>query len=155
MSDARSQPDLACERARLVAAGLDLRLVATGSGTVDFERAEAETRAAMDVLRISPGNDDDVLGARCHIVTIEHGDTVVLLEPSTEGRLAAALAKFGEGHVVDYMAGNPDTVRAAAAAGVVLSAVARGPFGPERLVLGGARWGPFVVIVEQAATIDP
>ena len=155
MSHTNPTTALAHERARLNAMGLALRLVAPGMATVDFDRAEAGLCEAMQVRCISAGHEDDVLGARCRIVTTEHGDAIVLLEPSTEGRLAAALAKFGEHHAVDYVAGSADIVRAAAAAGVVLSAVARGPFGPQRLVLGGPRWGPFVMIVERAATIDP
>jgi hypothetical protein len=155
MSDANPTTQLAHERARLKAMGLGLRLIAPGRATVDLDRAEAGVRDALHVRRISAADDDNVLGARCRIVTTERGDAIVLLEPSTEGRLAAALARFGEQHVVDYVAGGADVVQAAAAAGVGLSAVASGPFGPQRLVLGGPRRGPFVVIVDQAATIDP
>jgi hypothetical protein len=154
VSDADPAARLARERTRLDATSLGLRLVATGRATVDLDRAEADAREAMDVRRISAAGDDELLGAHCRIVATQRGDAIVLLEPSTEGRLAAALAKFGEHHVVDYVAGTGDVVRTAAAAGVALSAVAGGPFGRQRLVLGGPRWGPFVVIVEQAATID-
>ena len=147
--------ELARQRARLGGIGLDFSLIARGRATVDVDRAEAEVGEVMAVRDISGADDDELLGARCRIITTGTGDTIALLEPFTEGRLAAALARFGEGHVVDYVAAGRNVVAAASAAGVVVSLAARGPFGRQRLVLGGPRWGPFVVIVERAATIQP
>jgi hypothetical protein len=80
--------------------------------------------------------------------------TIVLLEPSTEGRLAASLARDGEGPCVLYL-GTPGPLRAwlraARSRGVRTSAVRPGPLGPSALVLGGATAGPHLVLVDPSA----
>jgi hypothetical protein len=53
----------------------------------------------------------------------------VVLEPDTEGRLAASLARFGEGVAVIYLGD--------------------GPPGPGTLVRGGLPWGPHVILLGQ------
>ena len=158
MSESGAIWRLSGERARLAPLGLLWRDIATGNATIDLDRAELEARASTDVRQVTDA-DDELLGARARVVAFSKRRLrTVLLEPSTEGRLAAALAKFGQQPVVAYVRPIPrdvDVAAPAAAAGVRLSAAGNGPFGRQRLVLGGPRWGPFVVIVEQAATIEP
>ena len=81
--------------ARLIDVVRPQRIV-TGWATVELDRAETETvavhgLAAGQVPRAAP--DDELLGARCRLIPTATGDNVVLLEPSTEGRLAVALAR--------------------------------------------------------------
>jgi hypothetical protein len=116
-----------------------------GWATVDLERTAAAW-AAGDALP-----DDPLLGARVRrVATVSD---LVLLEPSTEGRLAGALARHGEGPVAVYLR----TARAPAElrrAGVVLSAIEPGPFGPQALVVARSRFGPHVVVVFEAGEPD-
>ncbi len=117
-----------------------------GWATVDLARTE---QAALGQLRQSPSIEwdlDDVLGASARLVTQEDGRDLVLLEPSTEGRVAAALARHGEGIVALYLLVGADAPVQVRAAGFNLGPPGSGPFGPERLVLGGPRWGPFLII---------
>ena len=93
------------------------------------------------------------------------------LEPATEGRLAATLARHGEGWVATWFAAADDEDDAAAgavslSAGVdpfveddafsrpMRSAVRAGPLGPERLLLDGPVTGPHRLVV-RPATIEP
>lgn len=136
-----------------------LALHAIGWATVDADRATAELRGVLELPDIEavalPA--DGPLGASC--LRLERGDdgpALVLLEPTTEGRLAAALARRGEGVAVAWVAPGLDDTRLLARAnlgGLVLSAVGRGPFGTERLVLGGPPWGPHLVLTAPGATM--
>ncbi|HEU4673712.1 MAG TPA: hypothetical protein VFS32_12515 [Candidatus Limnocylindrales bacterium] len=120
------------------------RLV-VGWATIDTERAAAGWPAGGRL------GDDGAVGARA--LRASTVDGLVLLEPSTEGRLAASLARRGEGPAVVYVR----TGRTAAGlrrAGLVLSAIAPGPFGPQALVLGGSRFGPHVIAVFDPASLD-
>ena len=140
--------------------------VVPGWATVELDRAEVEREAgtgghAGDRERsnatrlVGEAPDDDLLGARCRLLTVGDRPVEILLEPNTEGRLAASLARFGEGHVAVYLLVDPRDVDRARAAGNVLSAEGRGPFGPERLVVAGPRWGPHVVLAPGSrATIE-
>ncbi len=154
-----------------------LTLVGVGWATVDLDRAETELDPWL-APRAGAGagaNDDDTddtddadaddadaddaegtephLGAR----TRRRGagglpaGSIVLLEPSTEGRLAASLARDGEGPCALYL-GTPGPLRAwlraARERGVRTSAVRPGPLGPSALVLGGATAGPHLVLVD-------
>lgn len=114
-----------------------------GWATVELDRAERELEgtAAVDLP------DDPLLGARCRRVERPDGTEVVLLEPLTEGPLAAALARHGEGPLALYLvaaAGAPD---GAGSGDYSLSGPADGPLGPERRVVVGPRDGPFVLLV--------
>jgi hypothetical protein len=125
-----------------------LHVLGLGWATVELERA------AHDLARRLPGSApfdegpaDTLLGAACLVgrpLTFAGGTAdpvrVVLLEPSTEGRLAASLARHGEGPAVLWLVddGRPD---------VQLSRPGHGPFGAERLVLGGAVDGPHLLVV--------
>jgi hypothetical protein len=114
-----------------------VRLAALGWGTVDLERAaEAFGRPSQGDLV-----GDTLLGARGQALATSGAFRIVLLEPSTEGRLAAALARHGEGPVTLYLSGGraidddepPDAAAPAATA-----------LGPGRLA-HAPRGGPFVI----------
>ena len=125
------------------------RLVALGWATVDLDRTAGEFG-----LRVEPGPSDRLLGARCGMVV---GPGVVLLEPATEGRLAASLARWGEGPIALYVARGQTGVgpdidgwrEALRALELPTSAVARGPFGRSFLLAGGPPWGPHLVFCER------
>lgn len=120
-------------------------LLAAGVGTVDTERYAADAG-----WTVSPEPDDDVLGASVAMVA---GPPLLLLEPRSEGRLAAALARAGEGPVALYIRrrdGVPDDPRRGAPAGAIHG---RGPFGSQVLVPGRRAWGPHVLLVDAPATI--
>jgi hypothetical protein len=99
------------------------------------------------VDRFLEAADSTVLGARCRIGhgVLEGGLSLVLLEPATEGPLAASLARSDEGPVVAWLT--------AADPGVSVSAIRDGPLGPERLLLDGPIHGPYRLLVEPAGTI--
>jgi hypothetical protein len=125
--------------------------------TVEMERALVEF--GLNPARATAAFDDPLLGAR--VLVVRHGDgdtTIALAEPSTEGRLAATLARHGEGPAGRYV-GVPadlDEIRTlAAAAGIAISRPAVGPFGPEVLVLGAGLGGRSLVLVESPAVPSP
>lgn len=105
-------------------------LLGVGWATVDLERAVAELAAVRPGLGPPmPLPDDRLLGARAVGLGV-----LVLLEPAREGRLAASLARHGEGPAVLYLA--------AAVGGAATAADT--PFGPGVLLAGPAT-GPHVV----------
>ena len=109
--------------------------------------------AALAAGRLPLGVADDLLGGRV-VVVARDGRTVALAEPTTEGRLAATLARHGEGPVGRYVRAPTDLagVRARAARrGISLSRVGSGPFGPSVLVLGERIGARLVVLVDPAA----
>jgi hypothetical protein len=125
-----------------------LRTLAVIWATVELEQAvRAAGTPSVDVRAI----EDPLLGARVVIAaTTAAGDPVALAEPSTEGRLAATLARHGEGRAGRYVLApmSIDTIRnRAAAAGRAVSRPAGGPFGPAVLVLGGPVEGPHLILV--------
>ncbi|MBI3751081.1 MAG: hypothetical protein HY263_05420 [Chloroflexi bacterium] len=91
--------------------------------------------------------DDAALGARARSVTFADGTAVVVLEPATEGPLAAALAKHGEDWVASYLLADAGAPRRLRRAGIPLTPEAGGPLGPQRLLAGSGRTGPFVLVV--------
>ncbi len=132
--------------------------VVNGWATVDLDRAEADfssadpSNATGDAThRSRPVGDDTILGARGRLFRPGEGQEMVLLEASTEGRLAAALARYGEGTVARYLLVDADAAHRARAAGFTLSTEGVGPFGIQRLVLVGPRYGPFLLL----AGLDP
>lgn len=140
--------------------GIDWRPAGVGWATVDHERAAGEF--ALDIgaadLHFATAPPTSLLGASCLVAHGLLGDGVwlALLEPTTEGRLAASLARHGEGPVALWLS-VPDLDAAASAlhrAGVATSASRPGPFGPERLVLGGAVAGPHRLVVQVTGTIS-
>lgn len=129
-----------------------------GWATVELDRAEAAFRnvpvdglsaqAEDAVARVD--SRDELLGAFARVIRDPDGREIALLEPFTEGRLAASLARHGEGFAALYLIADAEAPALARAAGVVLSAPGLGPFGTQRLVVGGPRSGPFFII----ATVD-
>jgi hypothetical protein len=116
-----------------------------GWGTVELERAAGSVGRGGTS---TPAPDDELLGARSLLVRLDGSDAALaLLEPSTEGLLAATLARHGEGLAVTYLVAPDDATARLRTAGIRLSREAGSPLGPARLVLGGDRWGPHVVVV--------
>jgi len=127
-------------------------LLAEIHATVELERAlEALGEPAS---RAKAAVDEPLLGAR--VVPLDGG--VVLAEPSTEGRLAATLARNGEGRAGRYLevpVPLEDVARHAAAAGLGVSRPASGPFGRQVLVLGGPVSGRHTLLVERRTVPSP
>jgi hypothetical protein len=116
------------------------RLVAVGWATVDLERTLEDLGA--DGTR--PVVEEPLLGARA--CRLDVGATAVLvLEPTTEGRLAAALARRGEGICALYLA----------AARPLGSARTTALGSPGRLLPHDQPWGPFVIEVTTSAPHGP
>jgi hypothetical protein len=136
-----------------------LRTIAEISSTVDLERVLAEFRghwtiADPGVVDALDAVEDPLLGARVLVLTTDDGQSIAIAEPSTEGRLAAALARHGEAHIGAYLEApfGLDVVAArAAAAHVPLSRVETGPFGRSVLVLPGKLTNQLLVLVERPA----
>ncbi len=129
------------------AASVGLRAV--GWATVDRDRQAAAFPSAAEALP-----DDELLGARA---AASADPRVVLLEPATEGRLAATLARHGEGPAALYL----ETTAAAMVA--IRDRLVRigeppragsGPFGPQLLATTRFAWGPHVLLVTPALTGD-
>jgi hypothetical protein len=82
-----------------------------------------------------------------------------VLEPDTEGRLAAALARSGEGVAAIYLAPKPRDTAAAGGASPTerpqridptrLGHPAPGPLGSGRLLLARPTWGPHVIVLDR------
>jgi hypothetical protein len=151
VTDAGAVSRLAAARSRLEPLG-GVTVVALGYATVDLDEAEDVAKSRFGDVTVRPAPDDALLGARCRIVVVASGPWIVLLEPATEGRLAASLARYGQVPVAEYLATTSDdanAMAAAASAGIALSPRTAGPFGLERLVLDGAPWGPHLILVEE------
>jgi hypothetical protein len=109
--------------------------------TVDVDRTVADL--GLEPEAIDP---DELLGARGALVRPPDEPPVVVLEPSTEGRLAEGLARYGEGRAGLYVA-PPGGFAAARRAGLSALTVP----GSSKFRASAVR---FVVIVEAApATI--
>jgi hypothetical protein len=108
------------------------RLVAVGWATVDLERT-------LDDLGIDPGPvvDEPLLGGRATRIDLG-GIALLVLEPTTEGRLAAALARRGEGICALYLATGGSLGPGARVTGMGV---------PGRLLPHDQPWGPFVIEV--------
>jgi hypothetical protein len=135
---------------RIAATLGEVERVVVGWATVDLERAAAALgRPAR------PAADDELLGARCATVDVSEPEpALVLLEPSSEGRLAASLARHGEGPIALYALVTPrglESARAVAAAGgVQLSRPGSGPFGDSALVVDTPPSGPHLLVAAAA-----
>lgn len=145
MSGDRNAAQIAALRALLDG---DDRAFAVGWATVDLDRAAAELAPALglasDGFILAP--DSWLLGARCRVASgvLEGDRSAVILEPATEGRLAGALARRDEGPCVVWLAGATDDRW-------MTSDPHGGPFGSERLILNGPRWGPFRLLAQRRA----
>ena len=119
------------------------RPVGRGWATVELDRAEPHVRGLLGGdLQFSDTPRSALLGARCRRAATTDGEWIVLLEPDTEGRLAAFLARHGEGWAVTWEPGR------ATGSGVA------GPLGPELLARDQPVRGPFRLILT-TATIEP
>lgn len=136
-------------------------IVGIGWATVDVDRAASQFTASLGVPANVwlPADQDAHLGAAARLGPSlgRDGPRLILLEPDTEGRLAASLARLGEGVAVVYVAGSGSKTpvryadergTSAVSTGRALSSRAPGPLGPARLVLGGHTWGPHVIVVD-------
>lgn len=126
-----------------------------GWATVELDRAEASfgvvpvpaaSAAPLATRDVAEDTRDEHLGAFARVIRTGDDREIALIEPFTEGRLAAALARHGEGFVALYLIADRGASARARAAGIVLSAAGLGPFGTQRLVIGGPRSGPFIAI---------
>jgi hypothetical protein len=148
-----TEPSVQRQIEGLLPTGSHVEVVAVVWATVDLDRAIAETGLPAEALP-----DDELLGAAVRLVRPPAADPIALLEPTTEGRLAATLAKSGEGpagHYVRATEGLSSVVARATAAGIGMKRTNDGPFGPSALVLGGPATGPHLIIVDRpAGTID-
>jgi hypothetical protein len=112
------------------------RVVGLGWATVDTERTVLEASP----VAWQPSTREAAVGASTLVARI--GDVaLVILEPDTEARLAAALARVGEGLCLAYVAG--------AGPGGMVRPTALGA--PGRLRAHVHPWGPFVISVETDA----
>ncbi len=149
------------------------RVVALGWATVDAERAAADLADRWPgCAPFEPAPADLLLGASCLASRGSldgregRGARLVLLEPTTEGRLAGWLARHGEGPAAVWLAedegegeGGRGTVAGSEDGSVPASPAADGPFGPERLLAGRPGrlpgGGPHLLLVEwPPSTID-
>ena len=123
----------------------DLPVAGIGWATVELDRAARELGALVEGWEVA--NRALQLGATVRRGLPPERPALLLLEPDTEGRLAAALARFGEGVLVVVLgqldrADVDDTPR--------LGPSQPGPLGPARLVLGRPDWGPHVLVLAGA-----
>ncbi len=151
-------------------AALDARLgsvggsvsLAIGWATVDLDRMErdfADAYAGSVTSAVELPNET-LLGARCRLIRpgVAGVPPIVLLEPTTEGRLAATLARHGEGPAAIWL--QPDPARERGLGQVAptsaRSAAAPGPFGTEVLALDGPVHGPHrIIVLVGPGTITP
>jgi hypothetical protein len=111
-------------------------------------------------VRFADAPGTALLGARCRIGSdgVAPDLALVLLEPITEGRLAATLARHDEGPAAVWVVAA--TGRGVATDGAVPGRPTwpddeqPGPFGPERL-LPGVPQGPHRLVVRPPGTIRP
>lgn len=147
------EPSVEAVIAQLLPAGSEPRVLAVIWATVDVDRVLAGIGLTAEALP-----NDTLLGAAVRLARPLDGEPIALLEPTTEGRIAATLAQMGEGAAGQYVlatGGLPGVVDRAAAAGIGIKRADDGPFGPSVLVLGGPPAGPHVVLVAgPAGTID-
>lgn len=175
--DPRALADVLVREARLwpltdgrpTVGGRSFDVHAIGWATVDLERAAASlvpgppasaplgrpVRAESTPGAPDADLPDELLGAVARIVAgppggPSGGPSLVLLEPSREGRLAAVLARRGEGPAVLYLAAGrlplAATVAGLAATGL-RTRTGSGPFGEAALVLDRPLGGPQLVVV--------
>ena len=138
---------------------IDGRPAAVGWATVDLDRAASELGTALGIAadRFLDAAPSPSLGARCRVAAdaIAGGVTLVLLEPATEARLAATLARHDEGPAAVWLAvaDVPAALDKLRLAGVTVGSEDQGPLGPERFLFGGPIHGPYRLLLGVAGTI--
>ena len=136
-----------------------VQAIALGWATVDLDRAAVDVAAALGIAadRFVDATESSWLGSRCRVASdvLPGAMSLALLEPAREGRLAATLARRGEGPCATWlaMADLPSATAALRLDGIVTSVERPGPFGSERLVLDRPVHGPHRLLVEHAGTI--
>ena len=130
-----------------------LALAGVGWATVDLDRADADLGQWLGEPVAARRTADPHLGAAARVRAGGGlpGERFVLLEPSTEGRVAASLARDGEGPCALYLrpsAGLTAWSREARTRGVHLGVRRLGPLGASVLVLGGPASGPHLLLVD-------
>jgi hypothetical protein len=123
------------------------RVIGRGWATVDLGRAEVELSDRVEGGAFEDAERSTWLGARCRrarAVDRTQGLWIVLLEPATEGRLAAFLARHGEGWAATWEEAGDGA----------LAGSRPGPLGPEKFQPGQPMSGPFR-LTTTAATIEP
>jgi hypothetical protein len=134
-----------------------LQLVGIGWATVELERAadellDAFTDAGLPEPDWQPAPRETLLGASAWVTPADGArPAIVLLEPDTEGRLSATLARFGEGVAAVYLQRTGDQATDSAR----LGRSSPGPLGTSRMVLAGRTWGPHVIVFEHALPDAP
>jgi len=127
----------------------DHPIVALGWATVDLDAVRHRIEADAGFGAFDPAPRDDHLGGRTavHRPGDDSGEPIeVLLEPDTEGRLAASLARHGEGFAAIWFGPADEDDDPEPPAG--FGPLADGPLGPARLLLGGPPWGLSVLLLE-------
>jgi hypothetical protein len=131
----------------------DGRAIAVGWATVELDRAAYELARELGLSPevFLPAADSELLGARCRVAAgvLPGGHSLAILEPNTEGLLAASLARHGEGPVAVWSTADDAAARddGATRNGARPSP---GPFGPERRVPGGPLHGPYRLLIGSA-----
>ncbi len=127
-------------------------LRAIGIATVDVERLVSELRSGVaggqpeEVMALDPW-----VGGRGVVVDAPSGMRLVVLEPTTEGRLAAVLARRGEAPFaawIDLVAGAGRASSGPADHGGASGAAPTErptALGPTVLLRAAGRWGPFLL----------
>ena len=111
-------------------------LVGVGWAAVDTELSLSDL-CDLESLTVGPSGVEPALGARARVAW-SGGTAIVVLEPLTEGRLAAALARRGEGIACLYVSGPEATGTTR------LTALGR----PGRILPHDRPWGPYVLLVD-------
>jgi len=122
-----------------------VELAAVVWATVDLERAEADLAPWLEPLAgDAPLIDEPHLGGRgrARATSALPGSRLVLLEPTTEGALAASLARDGEGPCGLYILPGAATPAAASAARRLA-----GPLGPSVRLRSKVRAGPHLLLL--------
>jgi len=121
------------------------RVIGHGWATVELERAADDHRASLLAgTGFESAPRSAALGARCLRGRSADGTGwIVLLEPDTEGRISAFLARHGEGWAATWLAADRDPSMTA------------GPLGAEAIDAQATtpRWGPYR-LRSAAATIE-
>jgi len=131
----------------------NVRPFALGWATVDLDRAASKLARdpGFSPAAFVDRTGSEALGASCRVAdgVVPGGLSLAILEPATEGRLAATLARFGEGPTVVWYRTDEGVPSEA-------STPRAGPFGPEWLVSGAPVHGPHRFLIRPGAgTIPP
>jgi hypothetical protein len=125
-------------------------LIGVAWATVDLERAHRALGAGGSLDAAAVDHAMASLGAIARTVD-RRAPALVLLEPTTEGRLAALLARHGEGPVGLWLALASDLGARAAERLDLAGFASQGPwdgvFGDEVLVPGPRIWSPVLLLV--------